>query len=145
MGQPGAIFEISSVDSARAREVYGRLFDWEVSTEDSWGGYSLVGPRAGDAAIGEAWARRSPVRRAAGRYAPPVPGPARGPGGPPRVPRRHVGLLARLGPPPGRGGPGSRRGAAGTAGRVSGQQQRPRARGAAGAAVLSLPARPPVR
>lgn len=52
MGQPVAMFEISSVDSGRAREFYGRLFDWDFSSDDSWGGYSLIDTGAGEGAIG---------------------------------------------------------------------------------------------
>lgn len=49
MGQPVAMFEITSPDGARALEFYTNLFGW--SARDAGGGYQLVDTGAGDGAI----------------------------------------------------------------------------------------------
>jgi len=42
MGQPVAMFEITSIDHERLARFYTGLFGWSVSADPAWGGYGLI-------------------------------------------------------------------------------------------------------
>jgi predicted enzyme related to lactoylglutathione lyase len=51
MGQPVAMFEVTSRDHERAQAFYSQLFDWKVQPDPTMGGYGLVDTGAGESAM----------------------------------------------------------------------------------------------
>jgi uncharacterized protein len=51
MGQPVAMFEVTSADADRARKFYAELFGWTVTSDPSWGDWSMVDTGAGESAV----------------------------------------------------------------------------------------------
>jgi predicted enzyme related to lactoylglutathione lyase len=52
MGQPVAMFEITSPQLDRAQKFYAELFDWSIDPDPDIGGYGLVDAKSPDAIMG---------------------------------------------------------------------------------------------